>query len=60
MIDDAASMGLEMFVLDDGWYGNEYLAASRLPTPDIGNWQVNARKKCEDMAHFLPPPTQKN
>ena len=24
MIDDAADMGLEMFVLDDGWFGNKY------------------------------------
>ena len=40
MIDDAASMGLEMFVLDDGWFGNKY------PRNDsnagLGDWQVNA------------------
>ena len=24
MIDDAADMGLELFVLDDGWFGNKY------------------------------------
>ena len=42
MIDDAASMGLEMFVLDDGWFGNKY------PRNDdkagLGDWQVNVSK----------------
>ena len=42
MIDDAASMGLEMFVLDDGWFGNKY------PRNDshagLGDWQVNKKK----------------
>ena len=42
MIDDAADMGLEMFVLDDGWFGNKY------PRNDsnagLGDWQVNAKK----------------
>ncbi len=42
MIDDAAGMGLEMFVLDDGWFGNKY------PRNDakmgLGDWQVNRTK----------------
>ncbi len=42
MVDDAASMGLEMFVLDDGWFGNKY------PRNDskagLGDWQVNREK----------------
>ncbi len=42
MIDDAAGMGLEMFVLDDGWFGNKY------PRNDakmgLGDWQVNKAK----------------
>lgn len=42
MIDNAAAMGLEMFVLDDGWFGNKY------PRDDmdsgIGDWCVNHRK----------------
>ena len=42
MIDDAASMGLEMFVLDDGWFGNEY------PRNDdkagLGDWEPNVSK----------------
>ncbi|MDR0901991.1 MAG: alpha-galactosidase [Opitutaceae bacterium] len=42
MIDDAAAFGLEMFVLDDGWFGNEF------PRNDakagLGDWQVNKKK----------------
>ncbi|KAK2945429.1 putative Alpha-galactosidase AgaA [Blattamonas nauphoetae] len=42
MMDDTALMGLEMFVLDDGWFGNKY------PRNDdkngLGDWQVNVKK----------------
>ncbi len=42
MIDDAADFGVEMFVLDDGWFGNKY------PRNDanagLGDWQVNKKK----------------
>ena len=42
MIDDAAAMGLEMFVLDDGWFGNKYPRNSS--GAGLGDWQVNVRK----------------
>ncbi len=42
MVDDAADMGLEMFVLDDGWFGREF------PRNDsragLGDWCVNVAK----------------
>ena len=42
MIDDAASMGLEMFVLDDGWFANKY------PRKDdragLGDWEPTKGK----------------
>ena len=50
MIDDAADMGLEMFVLDDGWFGNKY------PRNDanagLGDWQINAKKLPEGIDHI--------
>lgn len=50
MMDDAAGMGLEMFVLDDGWFGNEY------PRNDadagLGDWEVNAAKLPEGMEYL--------
>ncbi len=42
MIDDAASMGLEMFVLDDGWFGNKY--PRNASNAGLGDWQVNRKK----------------
>ena len=42
MIDDAADMGLEMFVLDDGWFGNEFPRNN--DRAGLGDWQVNVEK----------------
>lgn len=42
MIDDTAGMGLEMFVLDDGWFGNKYPRNSS--RQGLGDWQVTERK----------------
>jgi alpha-galactosidase len=42
MIDEASELGIEVFVLDDGWFGNNY------PRNDasmgLGDWQVNRKK----------------
>ena len=42
MIDDAAAFGVEMFVLDDGWFGNKYPRNS--DKVGLGDWQVNRKK----------------
>lgn len=43
MIDDAAKIGVEMFVLDDGWFGNgDY--ARNTDQAGLGDWQVNTQK----------------
>ena len=42
MIDDAADMGLELFVLDDGWFGNKY--PRNAANQGLGDWEVNAAK----------------
>ena len=42
MIDDAAGMGLEMFVLDDGWFGNNFPRNS--DNAGLGDWEVNVKK----------------
>ncbi|MCR5408100.1 MAG: alpha-galactosidase [Bacteroidales bacterium] len=38
MIDDAAAMGLEMFVLDDGWFGTKYPRNS--DKSSLGDWDL--------------------
>ena len=42
MIDDAAAMGLEMFVLDDGWFGDKYPRDS--DRTSLGDWEPNTAK----------------
>ena len=42
MIDNAAKFGVEMFVLDDGWFGNAYPRNG--DNAGLGDWQVNIAK----------------
>jgi alpha-galactosidase len=42
MIDNAAELGIEVFVLDDGWFGNNYPRNNA--TMGLGDWQVNKEK----------------
>lgn len=42
MIEGAAEMGVEIFVLDDGWFGNKYPRNS--DKAGLGDWQVNTEK----------------
>lgn len=42
MIDNAADFGIEMFVLDDGWFGNKYPRNG--DNAGLGDWQVNKEK----------------
>ena len=42
MMDDAAGMGLEMFVLDDGWFGNKFPRNN--DDAGLGDWEVNTSK----------------
>ncbi|MBQ6958877.1 MAG: alpha-galactosidase [Bacteroidales bacterium] len=42
MIDDAAGMGLEMFVLDDGWFAKDYPRNG--DNAGLGDWEVNTAK----------------
>lgn len=42
MMDDAAEMGIETFVLDDGWFGNKYPRNN--DDAGLGDWQTNKKK----------------
>lgn len=42
MMDEAAKMGVEMFVLDDGWFGNKYPRNG--DNAGLGDWQTNREK----------------
>jgi len=42
IIDDAAKMGFELFLLDDGWFGNKYPRNN--DRAGLGDWQTNTSK----------------
>lgn len=42
MMDDIASMGGELFVMDDGWFGNKYPRNN--DHTSLGDWMVDTRK----------------
>jgi alpha-galactosidase len=42
IIDDAARMGFELFLLDDGWFGNKYPRNNDKAA--LGDWQTNTQK----------------
>lgn len=42
MIDDAAAMGLELFVLDDGWFAKDFPRND--DSQGLGDWELNTAK----------------
>ena len=42
IIEDGAEIGVEMFVLDDGWFGNKYPRDH--DGAGLGDWEVNRKK----------------
>lgn len=57
MIDDAARLGIELFVLDDGWFGNKYPRNSA--TMGLGDWQVNKKKLPHGLQYLINHATEK-
>lgn len=57
MMDDAAQMGVELFVLDDGWFGNKYPRNS--DKMGLGDWQVNAKKLPRGLQYLIDYATSK-
>ena len=50
MIDDTREMGLEMFVLDDGWFGSKFKRDN--DKQGLGDWTVNAEKLPEGIGYL--------
>ena len=49
-IPDAAKLGVEYFVLDDGWFGNKYPRNN--DTQGLGDWMVNKAKLPHGIEHL--------
>lgn len=57
IIKDAADMGFDLFLLDDGWFGNKYPRNS--DQAGLGDWEIN-RKKLPEGLGYLVKECQKN
>ncbi len=57
MIDDAARLGVEMFVLDDGWFGNKYPRNG--DNAGLGDWEVNRKKLPHGLSFLIDHATAK-
>lgn len=42
MFDDSKKIGVDMFLLDDGWFGNDFPRNG--PSAGLGDWKVNQKK----------------
>jgi len=42
LIEDAQDLGVDLFLLDDGWFGNKYPRND--DTAGLGDWEVNEKK----------------
>lgn len=48
IVDDAKKLGIEMFVLDDGWFGHR-----DDDNTSLGDWKVDQRKFPHGLKHFV-------
>jgi len=51
IIRDAADMGFDLFLLDDGWFGNKYPRNN--DDAGLGDWEVNSKKLPEGLGYLV-------
>jgi alpha-galactosidase len=57
MVDDAAEMGAELFLVDDGWFGTEFPRIS--DAQGLGDWVVDPRRFPKGLAPLIGHTTDK-
>lgn len=58
IIDDAAKMGFELFLLDDGWFGNKYPRNN--DDAGLGDWQTNTKKLPNGIPYLIQECKKRN
>lgn len=58
IIDDAAKMGFELFLLDDGWFGNKYPRNN--DNAGLGDWQINTKKLPNGISYLIQECQKRN
>ncbi|MGV3504674.1 MAG: alpha-galactosidase [Adhaeribacter sp.] len=56
LIHDAARLGVDMFLLDDGWFGNKYPRDN--DKAGLGDWQEDRKKLPEGIGHLVKQSTK--
>ena len=51
LMGDAAKLGVDLFLLDDGWFGNKYPRSS--DNAGLGDWQVTKTKLPNGIGHLV-------
>ncbi|HEX8504885.1 MAG TPA: alpha-galactosidase, partial [Hymenobacter sp.] len=51
IIGDAAKLGVDLFLLDDGWFGNKYPRSA--DNAGLGDWQVTKTKLPNGIGHLV-------
>lgn len=58
IIDDAANMGFELFLLDDGWFGNKHPRNN--DDAGLGDWQTNTKKLPNGIPYLIQECKKRN
>ncbi len=56
LMGDAAKLGVDMFLLDDGWFGNKY--PRKDDTQGLGDWQPTKTKLPNGVGHLVQTATK--
>ena len=51
LIKESRTLGVDLFLLDDGWFGNKYPRDN--DHAGLGDWQVNVKKLPNGIAHLI-------
>ena len=58
LFDDAKKLGVDLFLLDDGWFGNKYPRNN--DHAGLGDWQANKKKLPHGLDYLVKQAEQKN
>ena len=58
LFDQAKAIGVDMFLLDDGWFGNKYPRNN--DKAGLGDWQVNKKKLPQGVDYLVKEAGQRN
>ena len=58
IMDEAVKLGVDMFLLDDGWFGNKYPRSS--DRQGLGDWQVTKDKLPNGVGKLVEEATKRN